>query len=219
MLKSHAYLTLTTLAASLFLAAPVFSATILSENMGTVTATTSIASNTFQNSGTYTYSGTGDVRSTTASTGYTGASGSANVFLTNSNSPTFSIGSIDTSAYAAGSLVLSFGATKSTSAATLTEMVVSYSTDGVNFTSLTFPAQGTGTAWRVITLDAASNASLPVSSTLTLRWQNTSTSYQARIDDVTLTGTAVPEPSAAVALVGGIGMLIGVRRFRSSRHS
>jgi len=63
--------------------------TIFSENMGTPSTTTVIGSNTFQNSGSLTYSDGGataaaDVRITSASTTYSGASGNGNVFFSSS---------------------------------------------------------------------------------------------------------------------------------------
>ena len=80
---------------------------IFSENMGTTTSTKSIVLNTFQNSGLLTYSGTGDVRNSTISTGYSGASGVANVFITNSTGTNFEISGINTLNYS--NLILSFG--------------------------------------------------------------------------------------------------------------
>ena len=86
--------------------------TIFTENMGTPSGTTAIASNTFQNStGSLVYSGTGDVRSTTVSSGYTGATGGGNVYITNTNGINFQIASINTSSYT--SISLSFGIFKS----------------------------------------------------------------------------------------------------------
>ena len=57
--------------------------TIFSENMGSPSGTTAIATNTFQNNSPIIFSGTADVRSTTGSTGYSGSSGNGNVFFTN----------------------------------------------------------------------------------------------------------------------------------------
>jgi hypothetical protein len=196
------------------LAASVDAATIVTENMGTPSGTTSIAANAFQNSGTLTYAGTGDVRTSTASSGYGGASGSGNVFLTQGGTVSFTISGINTSSF--DTIGLSFGAFKSTTASDLTDLVVSYSTDGTTFTPLTVPAQPTGggtAVWRLITVSGA----IPSSSTLSLRFVNTSTTNQARVDDVLLTGNPVPEPSTFVTLLGGLGMLCGFRRIRSRR--
>ena len=62
---------------------------IFSENMGSSPSTTLITSYTgWQNNGILTFTGNGDVRNTTPSSGYVGSSGSGNVFLTNSSFPT-----------------------------------------------------------------------------------------------------------------------------------
>jgi len=85
--------------------------TIFSENMGTPAATTAIASYTgWQNNGVLTFSGTADVRNTTVSSGYTGASGGGNIFFTNVIGRDFVISGINTSLY--NSLTLSFGVYK-----------------------------------------------------------------------------------------------------------
>ena len=164
--------------------------TIFSENMGTSAAgTTGITSNTFQNT-VYSFSGTGDIRISTVSSGYTDASGNSNIFLTNTIGVNFQISGISTVGYTL--LSLSFGAFKSTTASNMSELMLQYSTDGISYTALTIPAQltGAGTAvWRLI-----SGISLPVAcqgvSNLRLKWTNTGTSPQFRIDDITLKGTS-----------------------------
>ena len=90
---------------------------IFSENMGN--ATTSIALNIFQNNGTLTF-GNGsqaspaDVRTSSASSGYTGSSGNGNVFFTSTTGNYgFSIESINVSNYS--NLTLSFGYRKESS--------------------------------------------------------------------------------------------------------
>ncbi len=174
--------------------------TIFSESMGTVTATTAIAThdanNGFQNSAAYDFSGTGDVRTSTASSGYTGASGQGNIFLTNTSNPrTFLISGINTEGYT--DLVLVFGATKSTTTSSMSELVVEVSTDGIAWDALGFPAQPTGTGttnWRLVTIDGGT---IPSASSISLRWSNTG-GPQFRIDDVTLTGT--PAVSCGITL-------------------
>lgn len=189
--------------------------TIFSENMGSPTGTTAIASNAFQNSGTLTFSGTGDVRISTSSTGYAGASGSGNVFLTNNGTAYFQISGINTTGYAAGSLDLSFGAFKSTTASNMSELSLQYSTDGSTWLSLSIPAQATGSGtanWRLISF---ADTALPISSSLFLKWTNTGTGPQFRLDDVILSGslTAVPEPREyAIAFVGLLGVIVLTRR-------
>ena len=85
-----------------------FGQTFYSENMGTPTGTTPIATNVFQNASPITYSGTGDVRATSGSSGYNGASGSGNVFL-NTATEYFQIDGLNTAAYNTADIQLSFG--------------------------------------------------------------------------------------------------------------
>ncbi|MCY1480366.1 hypothetical protein D3C87_46540 [compost metagenome] len=54
--------------------------TIFIENMGMPTTTTAIAANTFQNSSPILFSGTADIRNSTPSDTYAGASGNGCVF-------------------------------------------------------------------------------------------------------------------------------------------
>ena len=78
-----------------------FGQTIYSENMGTTASGNPLitAYTGFQNSSPIVYTGTGDMRTTTASTGaYVGASGSVNVFLSNTTTAeTFQIDGLNTS--------------------------------------------------------------------------------------------------------------------------
>ncbi len=160
---------------------------IFSENMGTAPSTTAIAAHTFQNTPAQTFSGSGDVRNSTPSSGYTGASGLGNVFITNVIGRDFLISGINTLNYT--NLSLSFGHHKNTNASS-NELVVEVSTNGSVFTPLTYTrASGTGTTgWLLIT----PAGTIPATSTLSIRFRNTSTSPSFRIDDVVLTGTAVP---------------------------
>jgi hypothetical protein len=149
-------------------------------------------------------SGTGDLRTSTVSTGYTGASGGINVML-NTTGETLVLPGIDTSAYT-GTFDLSFGARKSTGASDLTGLVVEYSTNGSSWASAaSIPAQPTGSGTSVYRLISFTGISLPVSPTLSLRWRSTDT-VEYRVDDITLDGVlapvAVPEPSAF--LFGGL---------------
>ncbi|MEZ4796828.1 MAG: GEVED domain-containing protein [Flavobacteriaceae bacterium] len=165
--------------------------TIFSENIGSGTGTQSIAATTFQNSGTLSYAGTADTRTSTPSSGYTGSSGGKNVFITNVSGRYFEISAISTVGYT--TLTLSFGAYKSTNASNMSELALEYSIDGIAWSPITIPSQptGTGTAnWRLI-----SGISLPGTAegvtTLHLRWTNNNSpvSTQFRIDDVLLEGT------------------------------
>jgi hypothetical protein len=97
----------------------------------------------------------------------------------------FIIAGINTTGYS--SLTLSFGHYKSTTTAN-NELIVEVSSDGTNWTSLTYSrATGTGTAiWLLIT----PTGSIPVTTNLRIRFRQTSTTPQFRIDDVKLTGTS-----------------------------
>jgi subtilisin-like proprotein convertase family protein/PKD repeat protein/endonuclease/exonuclease/phosphatase family metal-dependent hydrolase len=159
--------------------------TVFTETMGTVSATTSIAThetnNGFDNDG-LTMSGTADVRITTASSGYTGASGTGNIFFTNTSGRLFTIAGINTSGLS--NLQLSFGIYKSTSASTGSDFLVQVSTDGSNFSNLAFSAlPGTGTGWFLRTVTTG----IPSSTNLYLRFLQNSTTTQYRIDDLQLT--------------------------------
>ena len=166
--------------------------TIFSENMGGGSGTITIASNTFQNTN-LTFNGTADTRSTTPSTTYAGASGSRNVFLTNTSGINFQISAIST--VDLFNLKLSFGAYKSTTASTMSELVLEYSTDGTTYTTISIPSQSTGTgtaSWRLISAIALPAATQNLIN-LRLRWRQISTTTQFRLDDIKLTyETALP---------------------------
>lgn len=187
--------------------------TFFSENMGTPTGTTAIASNTFQNSA-LTFSGSGDVRNTSVSSGYTGASGGGNVLLTNTSGADFIISGINTSGWT--NLSISFGAFKSTTASSMSELALEWSSDGTTYNSISFPAQATGTGtavWRLVTISSNLPAGASTSN-LRLRWRQTSSTPQFRIDDVTLSGTP-PTPtitsiSPSSATAGGSGFTLTV---------
>lgn len=194
-------------------ASPLKAAVIFTESLGVVSATTAISAHQtaagFDNDA-LSFSGTGDLRSSTASSGYTGSSGSTNAFLTNNGTANFSISGISTAGYDAGTVGLAFGAHKSTIASNMTTLVLEYSTNGSAWTAIAIPSQptGTGTAnWRLLSF---ASTAIPISSTLSLRWTNTDTTNAIRIDDIQL--TAIPEPTAAV--LGSLGLLGLLRRRR-----
>jgi hypothetical protein len=168
--------------------------TIFSENMGTPSGNTIIASNTFQNSGTLSFTGTGDARTSSPSSGYTGASGGGNVLINNTSGLFFEISGINTANYT--SLALSLGQYKSTTASS-NELAIEVSTDGTTYSPLTYSRpSGSGTAvWAMVN----PTGTIPSSTNLRIRFRQTSTSPQFRIDDVKLTGfAAVPSPSISV---------------------
>ncbi len=166
--------------------------TVFTETMGTGTGTSTIAATVFDNSATLGYNGTGDTRTTSASSTYTGASGGKNVFITSTTGTYFTIYNINSSAYT--NLQLTFGLAKSTAAGTAltsTQFVVEVATDyvpGTNtgtFTALTFANVSTAAnAWSLI----SPTGTIPSSTTLAIRFRQASTTHQVRIDDVKLTG-------------------------------
>lgn len=186
--------------AKLFIIALLFSlnlisaqTTIFSENMGTPSGTTTITANTFQN-GSYTYSNgaqtsSADVRSTSASSSYSGASGGGNVyFTTTSGTYGFSIEGINASQY--NTLNLQFGYRKEAAASHATFSVDYWNgnvwTTLANTSSSLFnePA-GASAVWYLSKM-----ISLPTDaqiSGLKIRFVKTGT-VAIRIDDVKLTG-------------------------------
>ena len=157
-----------------------FGQTIYSENMGVPTGNTNIdvyvtqaAPATFQNGAPIVYTGTGDMRTTVPSSGYTGASGGGNVFL-NTDTEFFQIDGLNTSAYASADIQLSFGHLNSS------QLVVEYSTNGTNWTGVTFTS--TGGTWALATIPGGV---IPSSATLSLKFRVTG-NLQTRLDDVKL---------------------------------
>ena len=154
-----------------------------SENMGTPTATTPIATNVFQVGAPVTYEGTADVRTTLISTGYAGASGGANI-LFNALNENFIIGGIDTSDYT--NITLSFGHLKGTNAST-NELTVEVSDDGTIWTPLTYSRATGSNGWLLIT----PTGTIPSVENLRIRFNQSIAGggAQFRLDDVVLSGT------------------------------
>lgn len=151
---------------------------------GTVTIAAYESSNGFDNDN-FTMSGTGDIRNTSGSVGYTGASGTGNVFLASAATKSFIIAGINTSSYL--NLHLSFGVSKSTTAANGSDLAVKYSTDGTNYSNLAFPLlpTGSGTAtWHYVNVTDL----LPSVPNLYIQFVNNNTgTNQYRIDDIKVT--------------------------------
>lgn len=157
--------------------------TIFSENMGTPASTTAIGSYTgWQNNGVLTFTGTGDVRTTSASSGYTGSSGGGNVFITNTTGIYFEISGINTTAYTG--LTLTFGELKSGAAGAANLLVVEVSSDGTTYTPLTY-SRADGAVWALI----SPTGTIPSTANLRIRFRNPATTQQFRVDDVVLKGT------------------------------
>lgn len=200
----------------LAMTAPLRATVIFSETMGTPSATTTFvnyeSADGFDNDA-LTFSGTGDVRTSTASSGYVGASGSGNAFLTNTGVNNLVISGINTTGYEAGSLDLTFGAYKSTIASNMSELVVEWKvTSDSTWTALSFATQPTGSGTAVWRLVSITGTAIAISSDISIRFTNTSTTPQFRLDDITLGGTVassgVPEPST-YGLIAGMTALAG----------
>lgn len=165
-----------------------FGQTFYSENMGTAPTNTPIASFTgWQNTSPIVYSGTGSVRNSAASTGYAGVSGLGNVYMgvTSAVGQYFQIDGLNTSAYSASDIQLSFGHLSNTNGINI---VVEKSTDGgATWNPITYtPISGTG--WNLYTIPGGQ---IPSSSTLSLRFTNPSTtSAQMRVDDIKLSNVS-----------------------------
>lgn len=157
--------------------------TIYSEHCGTAIGTTSIAANIWQNSSPIIYTGNADVRSTLPSD-YSGASGIRNVFFAQNTSNYLQIEGINTLDYI--NIVLSFGHYKSMTAAN-NELVAQVSADGATWLPITYSRPtGAGTAiWTYIT----ASGTIPSTSNLRIRFTQSSTTSQFRIDDIMLKGT------------------------------
>ncbi|HOS48099.1 MAG TPA: hypothetical protein PLG57_05655 [Bacteroidia bacterium] len=177
----------------------LLSTTVFTETIGTPGATTLIpayeTANGFDNDG-YTMSGSADVRATTPSTGYAGASGSGNVFITNTVGKNFIISGINTSGLT--NLQLSFGINKSSLTGDGSDLLVQVSTNGTAYTNLTFPAlpTGNGTAgstWNYRTITTG----IPASATLSIQFKQNGTTTQYRIDDIKLVSVSPPTITAS----------------------
>ncbi|RYZ19383.1 MAG: hypothetical protein EOO16_20095, partial [Chitinophagaceae bacterium] len=187
--------------------------TVFSENMGgiAVTSNTNVASYSgWQNQGVLTYSGSGSVRtSSPSSTAPTYSSptpsGGNNVFLTQTTGTNFILSGINTSAFT--DVKLSFGMYKHTT--TASDMIVEYSTDGSNYTSIPYDGTG-GAGWTYKTPATV----LPSSASLSIRFRQASATNQMRIDDIKLTGLPVNPTttgiSPATATAGGSSFTITV---------
>ncbi len=170
--------------------------TIFTENIGSASVTTSITSHTFQNSTTLTFSNGGatnssDIRNTSASSGYSGASGTGNVFFTStSGSYGFAIEGIDVSTYT--NLEVRFAYRKE-SATVLPDLTLDY-WNGSSYVNVPFTfneAANAAIAWYMVNW-----ISLPVGaqiSTLRLRWVKAGT-QSVRLDDISLRGIINTSP-------------------------
>ncbi len=156
-----------------------------------------------------TYTGTADMRTTTPSTGYSGASGSFNTLIQAQEN--FEMQGIN----AASCLVtdsIRFGVFKTTNASNgIDFLVLEYSANnGATWSSISYPAlpTGSGTAkWYLVSAALPSGALV---SNLRIRFRSTlvgtsSSNPQFRVDDIATTcgsTTSCGEPTATVAVTG-----------------
>lgn len=158
-----------------------YSQVFYSENIGIPSASaTAIASYTGWQNTSVSYSGTGSVRKTGVSTGYVGASGNGNIFLTNTSAGIyFQIDGLNTSSYASSDIQMTFGYLTTDTAVQLT---LEQSTDGGNTWNPISFTQNTNQLWNLVTIPGGQIAS---SNNLKLRFTQPSTA-QMRIDDIAL---------------------------------
>jgi hypothetical protein len=167
----------------------IFGQSSYSENMGTAPSTISIAAheaaNGFQLVG-LTYSGTGDVRNTNASSGYAGASGLGNIFLTNTVGRDFIVTGFGANG-SCTSYTLQFGVFKNINAENGSNFIIEYSTTGSSgpWTSAGTISLPTGSG--TVTWHLRSVSGVPIGAKA-FRFSNNSTSPQFRIDDLSITG-------------------------------
>ncbi len=166
-----------------------FGQTIYTENMGVPTATTLIpayvtgtAPATFQNGAPIVYSGTGDVRVTTPSSTYSGASGGGNVYLTTTAGKYFQIDGINTSAYSSANIQMTFGYLTATFATV--QVILEYSTNASATTPTWTPITFTNNSSNAWTLVSIPGGVLPSTTTLSLRFTQPTVTGQIRIDDI-----------------------------------
>ena len=168
------------------------STVIFSENIGaaavagTTTMATHIAADGFQNpTNSITFSGNATIRATSASSGYTGASGGNNVYIpAGSSADSYTIAGIDTRGYT--DVHVTFGHRKE-DVASSNELAIEVSSNGTDWTQLTYSrASGSGTAtWALIQPEGE----VPATENLRVRFRQTSASYAFRVDDVKVRGT------------------------------
>jgi len=158
-----------------------FGQTVYTENIGTPSATTLVTAYTgWQNPAPIIYTGNGDVRPSTASSGYIGASGSGNVwFATTAPIRFFQIEGINTSSYSSAQLVLKFGYLTSNIA---NHLLVEQSIDGTTWTPITY-TQNTTIAWTLVTVPGGV---LQSTANLRLRFTQTLQTVSHRLDDINI---------------------------------
>ncbi|NPA09722.1 MAG: T9SS type A sorting domain-containing protein [Chlorobi bacterium] len=173
-------------AAVLFAITASAQTTIYTENMGTTASGNPLvtAFTGWQNTTPIAYSGTADVRTTGASTGYTGASGSDCIFFAAAGGRTFIVSGINTSAASSSNLQLNFGFSSSQASKNLT---VETSIDGGANWSPLVTVSNANTSWALKTVTSG----IPANSNLSLRFTGLDASSGGmRIDDVSIINNA-----------------------------
>jgi len=178
---------------------------LFAESMGTAPTTTLVTNheinNSFDNDG-YTMSGNTDVRNTSASSGYTGASGLGNVyFSTAAGARTFEIAGINTLGFSP--MVLTFGL-RNDNSTNGADFILEVSVDGSTYYALPWGTIPTTSGWYKITLAGA----VPQAANVRLRFTRSAATTNAyRLDDVVLSYGApiVPtvSPVGPVSQCGG----------------
>ena len=191
---------------------------IINETFGSPIITTPVATYTgYSNYPTLLYTGTADVRQTVGSTGYATASGSGNVFITNTVGTNLQISKINTSA--STGLSLSLGLLKTKSASTGSELGIEVSSDSITWTQLTFSlpsGYGTENKYYYIT----PTGSIPSVPNLHIRFRmKTSVSgLYFRVDDVYLT-KAIPLPIELIDFFGQASILTNVLQWNTASET
>ena len=189
--------------------------TIFSESMGTPGSTTVVNSYTgWQNVAPITFRSTSasqsDVRTTSSSSGYAGASGGGNVFFTTVSARNFIISGINTLNYS--TLRLTFGLRRD-AGTTADPMIVEVSTNDTVYTPLTIVQPSAINTW---ILDTAVG-SIPATANLRIRFTKNGISASSyRLDDVKLIGStttikiAVTGDTTVCASTGGVRLTSNV---------
>ncbi len=153
------------------------------ETMGNVASNISISThennNGFDND-SLDMSGSAEVRNTQTSSGaYPSASGGANIFFTNTIGKNFIISGINTTGL--NNITFSFGIYRNMTAATGADFLLQVSTDGINYTTVPYPALSGTSTWHYITVTG-----IPSAQNLRIQFKQTGNTYQYRIDDLLL---------------------------------
>lgn len=159
---------------------------IFNETMGTVLVDKTIvlheSENGFDNDN-LTFSGSGEIRASSPSSGYSGASAGGNIYLTKTIGTSAIISNINSTSLS--NLQLSFGIYKSTTAGNGSDLFVQVSNDGITYTTLSYPALPTGSGTAVWHYRTATGI-IPSTSNLRIRFLQNGTATFYRIDDVVL---------------------------------